>query len=65
MNWGIAGEGLHDPGGVRWLLVDRQLFSDYDQALVARLLATEFTVRYDVDGIVVAERTRAGGRIDQ
>jgi len=65
VNWGIAGEGLHDPGGVRWILVDRQLFSVYDRALVARLLGSEFTVRYDVDDIVVAERTRPGGRIVQ
>jgi len=64
VNWGIAGERLHDPGGVRWILVDRQAFSDYDRRLVERLLATgEFTVRYDKDDIVLAERTRPGGRI--
>jgi len=56
VNWGIAGEGLPDPRGVRWILVDRQLFSDYDRALVDRLLATELTVRYERAGIVLAER---------
>jgi len=64
VNWGIAGENIDDPGGVRWVLVDRQQFADRDRALLTRLLATEFTVRYDDDDIVVAERTRAGGRVD-
>jgi uncharacterized membrane protein len=63
VNWGIAGEGLPDPGGVRWILVDRQLFSPFDRTLVDRLLATEFTVRYEKDGIVLAERTHPGGRL--
>jgi hypothetical protein len=63
VNWGIAGEGLPDPGRVRWILVDRQLFSPFDRTLVDRLLATEFTVRYEKDGIVLAERTHPGGRL--
>jgi len=58
VNWGIAGEGMHDPAGVRWLLVDRRLFNAYDQALVGRLLATgEFVVRFDRSGILLAERS--------
>jgi len=64
VNWGIAGENIDDPGGVRWVLVDRQQFADRERALLTRLLATEFTVRYDNDDIVVAERTRPGGRVD-
>ena len=44
--------------------MDRRLFSYYDWALVNQLLATEFTVRYDNAGILLAERTLPGGRGD-
>jgi len=64
VNWGIAGENLDNPAGVRWVLVDRQQLGDYERALIANLLADEFTVRYEASGIVLAERTRPGGRID-
>ncbi|MGH9224542.1 MAG: DUF2079 domain-containing protein [Acidimicrobiales bacterium] len=64
VDWGVAGENLHDPGGVQWLVVDRRLFSDYDRKLVDRLLQGEFTVRFERDDIVVAERTAPGGRIE-
>ncbi len=64
VNWGIAGDNIHDPGGVRWVIADRQQFGYPERALLSRLLAGEFTVRYDRDDIVVAERTRPGGRID-
>ncbi len=57
VNWGIAGEDPDDPAGVRWVLLDRHLFTNEDRAFVNHLLATEFTVRYDHDGIVVAERS--------
>ncbi|MGI9022084.1 MAG: DUF2079 domain-containing protein [Acidimicrobiales bacterium] len=56
VNWGIAGENLHDPRGVRWILVDRLLFNRYERELVDRLLSTEFVARYDNLGILLAER---------
>lgn len=58
-NWAVSGENLHDPAKVDWLVLDRQLLSEEDQGLVSRLLDDEFTVRFDQDAIVVAERTRA------
>lgn len=64
VNWGIKGERLHDPGGVDWLVLDRLLFNDYDKKLVAQLLAGQFTVRFDKNDIIVAQRTAPGGRID-
>ncbi|MEA2828617.1 MAG: hypothetical protein QOG43_3056 [Actinomycetota bacterium] len=56
VNWGVDGENPHDPARVKWLLVDRELLSDSDDALIARLLAHEFVVRYDNNDIMAAER---------
>jgi uncharacterized membrane protein len=55
-NWGVDGENLHDPAGVRWLVLDRQLLSAEDKALVSALLQREFTIRFDKQDIFVAER---------
>lgn len=63
VDWGVNGEGLPDPARVEWLAVDRQLFGQYDKDLIARLLASEFTVRFDKDGILVAQRTAPEPRI--
>ena len=63
VDWGVQGEGLHDPAVVDWLVLDRQLLNDRDQRLVDRLLASQFTVRYDTDGILVAERTAPGSPV--
>jgi hypothetical protein len=63
VNWGVQGEGLHDPGRVQWLVVDRRLFGDYERKLVERLLQGEFEIRFEQDGVVVAERIAAGGRL--
>jgi hypothetical protein len=52
-----SGEHLDDPAGVEWLLVDRDLVAPEHKALLEGLLATEFTVRSERDGIVLAERT--------
>jgi len=57
-NWGVKGENLDNPAGVQWLLLDQQLLADKDRVLYQRLLATEFTVRSDEQGIVVAQRVR-------
>ena len=63
VDWGVSGEGLHDPGVVQWIVVDRRLFSDYDRRLVDTLLQGQFTVRFDREDVVVAQRTAPGGRI--
>ncbi|HEX5094603.1 MAG TPA: DUF2079 domain-containing protein [Acidimicrobiia bacterium] len=57
INWGVDGENLDRPADVDWLLVDRDLVAPEHQALLADLLADEFTVRFERDGIVLAERT--------
>ncbi|HVL26851.1 MAG TPA: DUF2079 domain-containing protein [Acidimicrobiales bacterium] len=64
VDWGVAGENLHDPGLVQWLVVDRQLLSERDHRLVDRLLASQFTARFETDGILVAERTAPGAPVD-
>ena len=56
VNWGVNGENLHDPAGVKWILVDRQLLSAEDKTFLSGQLAHEFAVRFDKDDIVVAER---------
>jgi len=58
-NWGVKGENLDDPAAVQWLLLDENLLSEKDRVLYTRLITTEFTVRSDDQGIVVAQRTRA------
>jgi len=57
-NWGVRGENLHDPAGVRWLVLDRRLLSPADTTLLNRLLSDEFAVRFEQQEIVVAERVR-------
>ena len=64
VNWGIRGENLHDPGGVEWIVVDRRPGGEYDRRLIERLLQGEFEVRLEKDDVLVAERVRPGGRID-
>jgi hypothetical protein len=63
VDWGVNGEGLDNPGVVQWLVVDRRLFDAYDHNLVDALLGSQFTVRFDQQDIVVAQRTTPGGRI--
>jgi uncharacterized membrane protein len=55
-NWGVEGENLHDPAGVQWLVLDRQLLNAEDKAMVSGLLQHEFAVRFDKQDILVAER---------
>jgi uncharacterized membrane protein len=58
VNWGVEGEHLDNPARVSWLLVDRTLISSQEERdFLDHLLATEFTVRYQRDSIVVAQRT--------
>jgi len=57
VNWGIHGERLHNPAGVRWLILDRSLLTAEDSALLDGLLGGgQFQVRSDRDGILVAQR---------
>ena len=58
-NWAVSGENLHDPGEVDWLVLDRRLLSEEDEVLLDRLLTEEFTIHFDQDDIVVAERRGA------
>jgi uncharacterized membrane protein len=58
INWGVHGEHLDDPRTVRWIVVDRLLLSARDTALLNRLLSGQFRVRYERDGIVLAQRVR-------
>lgn len=57
-NWGVRGENLHDPAGVQWLLLDENLLNDTDRIRYEGLIAGEFTIRSQEQGIVVAERIR-------
>jgi uncharacterized membrane protein len=56
INWGVRGENLDDPAEVDWIVVNRQLLDADGQGVLTMLLAYEFTVRSERDGIVVAER---------
>lgn len=56
-NWGISGEGAHDPRTVEWLALDTRTVRGDDRQLLEQLLSSdEFAVRLDRDGILVAER---------
>jgi uncharacterized membrane protein len=59
INWGVDGENLHDPADVEWLLIDTRLLvgAERERALFEDLLTNEFTVRYERDGIILAQRT--------
>ncbi|MEA2973635.1 MAG: hypothetical protein QOG82_2093 [Actinomycetota bacterium] len=61
VNWGVDGENPDDPADVDWLVVDRQILSDADDALIAGLLEREFVVRYDNMDIMAAERVAPAG----
>jgi uncharacterized membrane protein len=65
VNWGVNGEGMHDSDSVDWLLLDRQALSERDINFVDGLLKENFAVRFERDGILLAERTRPGGSYDQ
>ncbi len=56
INWGVDGEHLDDPSIVQWLLVDRSLLNDDDTALLNSLLRKQFRVRFEREGIVLAQR---------
>lgn len=56
INWGVEGENLHDPALVQWIVLDRQVLSAEDKRLAEELFAREFTVRFDKDDVVVAQR---------
>ncbi len=60
-NWGLDGEGLHDPARVSWLVVDRSLLGEEDRRRFEELLDDEFSVQLDRDGIVVAQRVTEAG----
>ncbi len=58
-NWGVAGENLHDPNVVEWLVIDRQVIGPADLALLDYLLDNgEFETAFQKHEIVVARRVR-------
>jgi uncharacterized membrane protein len=57
-NWGVRGENRHDPARVRWLVLDRTLINEGDLPVMSVLLDREFTIRWERDGVFVAERVR-------
>jgi uncharacterized membrane protein len=63
VDWGVNGEGLHNPSVVQWIVVDRQVLNGNDRALVQQLLDTQFTTRFDKLDVLVAQRTAPGGRL--
>jgi uncharacterized membrane protein len=56
INWGVRGEHLDDPKRVDWIVVDRRLLDKEGQVVLDTLLAGEFRVRSDHDGVLVAQR---------
>jgi uncharacterized membrane protein len=58
-SWGIRDKHPHDPAKLRWIVVDTQTVSAEDLEPLNRVLADgEFRVRFDRQGITVAERIR-------
>jgi uncharacterized membrane protein len=56
VNWGVRGEHLDDPAGVRWIVVDLREVSAQDHTLIDSLLVHQFRARFLRDDILVAER---------
>ncbi|MCU1430128.1 MAG: hypothetical protein JWL83_4128 [Actinomycetia bacterium] len=56
VNWGVHGEHLDNPQNVQWLLIDRSLLDARESALLQSLLRHQFTVRFEREGIVLAQR---------
>ena len=63
VNWGVNGENFPDPGSVQWIALDRRLMSNYDVRLVDALLKGQFTVRFDRQDVLIAQRTAPGGQV--
>lgn len=59
VNWGVGGEHLPDPAGVRWIVVDLRETSRDDRALLDSLLRHQFRTRFLREDILVAERVHA------
>jgi uncharacterized membrane protein len=58
-NFGIDGWPRRDPGGVRWVVLDRATLDADSLALFDRLVATgRFETVFDRDGFVVSRRVR-------
>jgi uncharacterized membrane protein len=62
VNWGVEGEHLADPAGVRWIAVDLREVSTDDRKLLDSLLEHQFRVRFLREDILVAERVHAPPR---
>jgi uncharacterized membrane protein len=60
VNWGVKGEHLDSPAGVQWLVLERGLLGADDKKLLATLLQGEFAVRFNRDGVIVAQRVGPG-----
>jgi uncharacterized membrane protein len=64
-NWAVNGEHLPHPNVVHWLVLDRALLQNRNQALFDRLVSDgEFVVTSERDGIVVAHRVKGGSRVN-
>lgn len=59
INWGVDGEGLHEPETVDWIVMDLRVIGEEHRDRFDELLDTEFTERFRRDDVVVAERTSA------
>ncbi len=57
-NWGVRGENLHDPADVDWIVVEQALLDRDGTELLDRLLAGEFALRFEREGLLVAQRLR-------
>lgn len=60
-NWGVDGEGLHDPALVQWVLVDRRALGAEDASIFDQLVVREFEIQFSEAGFTVARRVRPAG----
>ena len=60
-NWGVRGEGTHDPDRIEWLIVDTQTTGTEDRELIESLVGSpSWTIVFGADELVVARRTAPG-----
>lgn len=58
INWGVDGEGLHEPAVVDWIVVDLNAIGENDRVRLEEIVGAEFEERFRRDDVVVAERVR-------
>ncbi len=57
--WGVENENYPSENEVKWLVIDTQITGPEDRKLLDEQVSSgEFVIRFDRDGVIVAERVK-------